>query len=141
MNYAMVYDTAWTMALGLNNSLNYLNDSGLQQYSNNPYYLNGILKGIQDVNFAGVSVSVFMLQLTSNFYPPFIFLDEPFMSYLFEMYLSIKDLEKADFIFSPQNLYPFTQKSVCATNFGPLEKLMLFFLYNFHREQRLLSFF
>ena len=70
MNYAMVYDTAWTMALGLNNSLNYLNDSGLQQYTNNPYYLNGILKGIQDVNFAGVSVSVFMLQLTFNFDPP-----------------------------------------------------------------------
>ena len=57
-SYAWVYDTAWALAVGLNNSLRYLNESGLYSYTNQPYYLDAILKGMYDVNFAGISVSV-----------------------------------------------------------------------------------
>ena len=56
-SYGLVYDTAWALAVGLNNSLSYLNDSGLQQYTNNRYYLDAILMGMREVNFQGVSVS------------------------------------------------------------------------------------
>lgn len=56
--YGWVYDTAWALAVGLNNSLRFLNDSGLKDYTNNPYYFNAILNGIRKVNFAGMSVSV-----------------------------------------------------------------------------------
>lgn len=57
-NYGWVYDTAWALALGLNNSLRHLNDSGLDNYTNNPYYLDAILKGMYGVDFAGISVSM-----------------------------------------------------------------------------------
>ena len=57
LNYGYVYDTAWSLVLGLNRSLTYLNQSGLDQYRNNPYYLEAINRGIQEVNFAGLSVS------------------------------------------------------------------------------------
>ena len=57
-NYGYVYDTAWALAVALNNSLRYLNDSGLDQYTNNLYYLQAILEGMHTVNFAGVSVSI-----------------------------------------------------------------------------------
>ena len=56
-NYGYIYDTAWALALGLNNSLSYLNNSGLDDYTNTPYYLNAIRKGMHDVQFAGISVS------------------------------------------------------------------------------------
>ena len=53
-----MYDTAWALGLALNNSLKYLNTTGLDQYSNNPYYLNAIIQGMHEVNFAGLSVSI-----------------------------------------------------------------------------------
>ena len=56
-SYAWVYDTAWALALGLNNSKRYLNESGLQNYTNSPHFLDAIMKGMFDVKFAGVSVS------------------------------------------------------------------------------------
>ena len=58
VNYAYVYDTAWALAVGLNNSLNYLNESGLNQYINNPYYLEAIYRGLHEAHFAGISVSL-----------------------------------------------------------------------------------
>lgn len=56
--YGWVYDTAWALAVGLNNSLSHLNESGLDHYHNNPYYLDAILKGMRNVSFAGISVSI-----------------------------------------------------------------------------------
>ena len=67
------------------------------------------------------------------------FWDEPFLSRLYEIYLSIKDLENLAEFNLLQNLHLCTQKSVCATNFGPLEKSALIFLYNFHRKHSLLT--
>ena len=61
MYYGWVYDSAWTLALGLNNSLSHLNDSGLDGYTNNPYYLNAIMKGMLGVQFEGLSVSCYHL--------------------------------------------------------------------------------
>ena len=57
MYYGWVYDSAWALALGLNHSLSHLNDSGLKEYTNNPYYLNAIIKGMNAVQFEGLSVS------------------------------------------------------------------------------------
>lgn len=56
--YPWVYDAAWALAVGLNNSLQYLNESGLQDYTNTPYYLNAIINGMREVNFVGMSVSL-----------------------------------------------------------------------------------
>ena len=58
--FGWVYDTAWSVALGLNHSLTYLNESGLTDYRNNPYYLDAVLKGMHDVHFHGISVSMFI---------------------------------------------------------------------------------
>ena len=55
--YGWVYDSAWALNLGLNNSLRHLNDSGLDEYTHNQHYLNAIHKRIHDVNFEGLSVS------------------------------------------------------------------------------------
>ena len=57
-NYGYVHDTAWALALGLNHSLHFLNDSGLEQFTNNQYYLDAIKRGMRDVHFAGISVSI-----------------------------------------------------------------------------------
>lgn len=57
-SFAWAYDTAWTIAVGLNNSLKYLNETGLHDYTNNNYYLNAIMRGTMEVNFAGASVSI-----------------------------------------------------------------------------------
>lgn len=57
--YGWVYDTVWSLAVGLNNSLQHLNESRLHQFTNNPYYLQAILGGMYDVNFQGVSVSFY----------------------------------------------------------------------------------
>ena len=62
--YGYVYDTAWSLALGLNNSLSFLNESGLKNYSNNPYYLDAIRSGMREVNFAGLSVSAMYIENT-----------------------------------------------------------------------------
>ena len=48
------------------------------------------------------------------------FWDEPFLSRLYEIYLSIKDLENWAEFNLLQNLHLIAQKSVCARNFGPL---------------------
>ena len=55
--FGWVYDTAWSVAIGLNHSLKYLNESGLHEYSNNPFYLAAVLGGMHDVSFRGISVS------------------------------------------------------------------------------------
>ena len=47
------------------------------------------------------------------------FLDYPFLSRLYEFYLSIKDLETQDEFNILQNLHLYTQKSVCATSTRP----------------------
>ena len=44
----------------------------------------------------------------------------PFLSRLYELYLSIKDLEILDEFHLLQNLHLYTQKSVCATSTRPL---------------------
>lgn len=56
-SYGWVYDSAWALAVGLNNSLKYLNESGLDNFTNNRYYLDALLKGMHEVNFQGISVS------------------------------------------------------------------------------------
>ena len=56
-SYGWVYDTAWALGVGLNNSLHYLNDSGLKDYTNNAYYLDAVMKGMHDAKFVGISVS------------------------------------------------------------------------------------
>ena len=43
----------------------------------------------------------------------------PFLSRLYELYLSLKDLEISDEFNLLQNLHLYTQKSVCATSTGP----------------------
>ena len=63
-NYGYVYDTAWSLVLGLNQTLKHLNESGLGSYNNSPYYLDAIIKGMHEVNFAGLSVSPFSRQTT-----------------------------------------------------------------------------
>lgn len=56
-SFGWLYDAAWALAVGLNNSLRHLDDTGLWNYTNSPHYLNAILKGMDDVNFIGISVS------------------------------------------------------------------------------------
>ena len=51
------------------------------------------------------------------------FWDEPFLSHLYEIYLSIKDLDNLAEFNLLQNLHLCTQKSVCATNFGSLGEI------------------
>ena len=51
------------------------------------------------------------------------FWDEPFLSRLYEIYLSIKDLENWVEFNLLQNLHLCTQKSVRARNFGPLGEI------------------
>ena len=51
------------------------------------------------------------------------FWDEPFLSRLYENYLSIKDLEILAKFRLSQILHLWTQKSVCATNFGPFGEI------------------
>ena len=66
--------------------------------------------------------------------------DQLFLSRLYEIYLSIKDLEILAKFRLSQILHLCTQKSVCAANFGTfLEKLALIFLHNFHRNHILLT--
>ena len=67
------------------------------------------------------------------------FLNYPFLSRLYELYLSLKDLEIKDEFKLLQNLHLYTQNL-----FGPqaqdlLEKLAEILLYNFHREHILLK--
>ena len=57
--YGWAYDSAWALALGLNNSLRALGDGGLYNYTNNQYYLKAIFEGMHDVHFDGLSVSHF----------------------------------------------------------------------------------
>ena len=56
-NFGYVYDAAWALAVGLNNTINHLNDSGLKHYTYDPYYIDAIIEGMNEVNFAGISVS------------------------------------------------------------------------------------
>ena len=53
------------------------------------------------------------------------FWDEPFLSSLFEIYLSVKYLENlAKFkILQNLHLHVYTQKSICAINFGPFGEI------------------
>ena len=51
------------------------------------------------------------------------FWDKPFLSRLYEIYLSIKDLENWAEFNLLQNLHLCTQESVCARNFGPLGEI------------------
>ena len=51
------------------------------------------------------------------------FCDEPFLSRLYEIYLSIKDLENLAKFNILQNLHLYTQKSAGATNFGPFGEI------------------
>ena len=51
------------------------------------------------------------------------FWDEPFLYRLYEIYLSIKDLENFAEFNLLQNLHLCIQKSVCATNLGPLGEI------------------
>ena len=51
------------------------------------------------------------------------FWDEPFLSRLYEIYLSIKDLQILAEFNLLQKLHICTQKSVCAANFGPLGEI------------------
>ena len=48
-----------------------------------------------------------------------IFWNYPFLSRLYELYLSLKDLEIEDEFNLLQNLHLYTQKSVCATSTLP----------------------
>ena len=50
-------------------------------------------------------------------------LTEPFLSRLYEIYLSIKDLDNLAEFNLLQNLHLCTQKFVCATNFGSLGEI------------------
>ena len=52
-----------------------------------------------------------------------ILLSEPFLSRLYEVYLSIKDLENWAEFNLLQNLHLCTKKSVCARNFGPFGEI------------------
>lgn len=56
-NYGWLYDTGWALAVGLNNSLSYLGRPGLHNYTNSPYFLEAILKGMHEANFMGITVS------------------------------------------------------------------------------------
>ena len=59
-----------------------------------------------------------------NIQPLWVFFwDEPFLSRLYEIYLSIKDLDNLAEFNLLQNLHLCTQKSVCATNFGSLGEI------------------
>ncbi|KAH3810610.1 gamma-aminobutyric acid type B receptor subunit 2-like [Dreissena polymorpha] len=53
----LVLDTAWALALGLNNSIEYLHEEGLSlsNYSYSEQHLAAIMKGMDDVAFLGVS--------------------------------------------------------------------------------------
>ena len=51
------------------------------------------------------------------------FWDEPFLSRLYEIYLSIKDSDNLAEFNLLQNLHLCTQKFVCATNFGSLGEI------------------
>ena len=51
------------------------------------------------------------------------FWDKPFLSRFYEIYLSIKDLEILAEFRLLQILHLCTQKTVCATNFGPFGEL------------------
>ncbi|XP_060581360.1 gamma-aminobutyric acid type B receptor subunit 2-like [Ruditapes philippinarum] len=50
-----IYDMVWALAIGLNNSLKYLDQSGLNRYNYSDYYLNAITAGMKDVDFNGMS--------------------------------------------------------------------------------------
>ena len=62
------------------------------------------------------------------------FLKLPFLSRLYELYLSLKDLEIYDEFKLLQNLHLYTQTFVCPQAQDLLEKLAEIFLYNFNRE-------
>ncbi|XP_052762191.1 gamma-aminobutyric acid type B receptor subunit 2-like [Mya arenaria] len=56
---AYVTDTAWSLALGINNSLKYLEEKGLSlsNYNYSEDFSQAIIKGIQETSFVGVSVA------------------------------------------------------------------------------------
>ena len=66
------------------------------------------------------AVSCFTQPLKSGTYTASeYFLNYPFLLRLYELYLSIKDLEILDEFNLLQNLHLYTQKSVCATSTIP----------------------
>ncbi|XP_060573691.1 gamma-aminobutyric acid type B receptor subunit 2-like [Ruditapes philippinarum] len=52
-----IYDTPWALALGLNNSIKYLAESGLQlhNYNYSSQYIDAVIHGMKEVRFDGVS--------------------------------------------------------------------------------------
>ena len=56
-NHPFGYDAAWMLAIGLNNSLRYLGDAKLEDFAyNNSGIHSSIIKGMDEVDFLGVSV-------------------------------------------------------------------------------------
>lgn len=56
-NHPWIYDAVWALALGLNNSLKYLNGSKLEDFDYTRSDIKqSILKGMDEVRFEGVSV-------------------------------------------------------------------------------------
>ncbi|KAK3593976.1 hypothetical protein CHS0354_040715 [Potamilus streckersoni] len=53
---SLVYDAAWALALGLNNSLKYLGELRLENYNYSTPYLSAVMKGMHEVEFRGISV-------------------------------------------------------------------------------------
>ena len=68
-----------------------------------------------------------------------ILLRQPFLPYLYDINLSIKDLKNLADLILLQNLHPCIQKSVCATNFGPFGEIVANCTNNFYREYSLLK--
>ncbi|XP_060557326.1 gamma-aminobutyric acid type B receptor subunit 2-like [Ruditapes philippinarum] len=52
-----IYDTPWALALGLNNSIKYLEASGLElhNYNYSDKYLQAVVRGMKEVKFQGIS--------------------------------------------------------------------------------------
>ena len=72
-SHPWIYDAVWALALGLNNSLKYLNGSKLEDFNYDRSDIREcIIKGMDEVSFDGVSVS-----LTS-----FYIIGSEYMSYL-----------------------------------------------------------
>ncbi|XP_053381960.1 gamma-aminobutyric acid type B receptor subunit 1-like [Mercenaria mercenaria] len=60
-----IYDTPWALAIGLNNSIKYLGESGLQlhNYNYSSEYLDAIVKGMREVRYMGVSDVIIILHV------------------------------------------------------------------------------
>ena len=86
---------------------------------------------IVDSEYAGYILSLhttglcYKQPLENCIYTPceYSFETNTFLSRLYKIYLSIKDLENLAEFNLLQNLHLCTQKSVCATNFGPLGEI------------------